>query len=171
MNAKTIGMVVLGLIGAVILSGLAHNAIDSLREKPLPAPTPDSVRQEMQKQKDIGDAEKVDEAAAKADRLAVLGVVGKTYDAMRDQQSISVSSVGVIHTPKAVTACLEYGAKNGFGGMNRGLATWQLRQGGVFKFTIDSPSVWNKECAHKDYVDYTDIGRLLLKKMKDLGSQ
>ncbi|MCA8348503.1 hypothetical protein [Burkholderia cepacia] len=51
--------------------------------------------------------------------------------------------------------------------MNRGYATWQLKQGGVFKFAADSASNWNRDCAHKDYVDYTDLGRSLLKKMKD----
>ena len=147
------------------MSGLTHNAIDALRESAATHPTPDSVQQEMQKQKDI-EAAKQAEAAVRAERLAVLGVVGKTYDAMRDQQSMSVSSVGVIHTAKVMTACMEYASRNGFGGMNRAHATWQLRQGGVFKFAADSASSWNRDCSNKDYVDYTDLGRLLLKKMK-----
>ena len=171
MKAKTIGMVMLGMIGAIFLSGIAHNAVNALREKSQMAPTPDSVRQEMQEQRNIEEAKKAQEHALKAEQLAVLGVVGKTYDAMRDQQSLSVSSVGVVHTPKSVTACLECSAKNGFGGMNRGHAVWQLRQGGILKFEIDSPSMWIKECANNISVDYTSTGRFLLKEMKDRSTQ
>ncbi|KVL40344.1 hypothetical protein WS96_03585 [Burkholderia sp. MSMB1835] len=124
----------------------------------------------MQKHGDI-EAAKQTETAANAERLAVLGVVGKTYDAMRDQQSMTVSSVSVIHTAKLMTACMVYASRNGFGGMNRGHATWQLKQGDVFRFSADSATSWNRDCAHKDYVDYTDLGRALLKKMKDHDAQ
>ncbi|RQT40587.1 hypothetical protein [Burkholderia contaminans] len=170
MEAKPIAKAVVTLIVVMSVGGLVRHAIDSLRGTPVPTVAPDSAQPEVQKQKDI-EAAKQTEAAASAERLAVLGVVGKTYDAMRNQQSMTVSSVGVIHTAKVMTACMEYASQNGFGGMNRGHATWQLKQGGAVKFAADSASSWNRDCTHKDYVDYTDLGRSLLKKMKDHDAQ
>ncbi|WP_156814605.1 hypothetical protein [Burkholderia lata] len=170
MEAKPIAKAVVTLIAVMLVVGLARHAIDSLRGTPVPTAAPDNAQQEVQKQKNI-EAAKQAEAAASAEQLAVLGVVGKTYDAMRDQQSMTVSSVGVIHTANVVTACMEYASRNGFGGMNRGHATWQLKQGGTFNFAADNASSWNRDCAHKDYVDYTNLGRSLLKKMKDHDAQ
>ncbi|RQP69992.1 hypothetical protein [Burkholderia ubonensis] len=170
MEIKPIAKAVVTLIVVMLVGGLARHATDSLRGTPVPAAARDSFQQDVQKQGDI-EAAKQAEAAASAERLAVLGVVGKTYDAMRDQQSMTVSSVGVTHTAKLITACMEYASRNGFGGMNRGHATWQLKQGGVFRFAADSATSWNRDCAHKDYVDYTDLGRSLLKKMKDHDAQ
>lgn len=43
---------------------------------------PGSAKPDVQKQKDIEAAKQV-EVAASAERLAVLGIVGKTYDAKR----------------------------------------------------------------------------------------
>ena len=102
-----------------------------------------------------------------AEELAVLGVIGKTFDAMRDQASMTVSGVGVVHASKAVTACLEYASKNGFGGVNRGYAVWQLNEATTFRFSIDDVGQWNRRCAKRQLVDYTDTGRELLQKMKE----
>ncbi|KVV59325.1 hypothetical protein WK92_11150 [Burkholderia ubonensis] len=170
MEAKPIAKAVVTLIAVMLVGGLVRQAIDSLRGTPVAAVAPDSVKQDVQKHKDVESAKQA-EAAVSAERFAVLGVVGKTYDAMRDQQSMTVSSVGVIHTAKVITACMEYASRNGFGGMNRGHATWQLKQGGTFKFAADSALSWNRDCVHKDSVDYTDLGRSLLKKMKDHDAQ
>lgn len=170
MEAKPIVKAVVTLTVVMLVGGLVRHAIDSLRGTPVLTAARDSGQQDGQKQKDIEGAKQT-EAAASAERLAVLGVVSKTYDAMRDQQSMTVSSVSVTHTAKVMTACMEYVSRNGFGGMNRGHATWQLKQGGVFNFAADSATSWNRDCAHKDYVDYTDLGRSLLTKMKDHDAQ
>jgi hypothetical protein len=82
---------------------------------------------------------------------------------MRDQQSMTGSGLGVVNKPEAMTACLEYAAKNGFGGMNPGIAVWQLKRGGSFKFAIDNNAVWNKECSNRTFEDYTEFGRSALK--------
>lgn len=170
MEAKPTAKAIVTLVVVMLVGGVVRHAIDSLRGTPAPVVARDRIQQEMQKPSDI-EAAKQTGAGASAERLAVLGVVGKTYDAMRDQQSMTVSSVSVIHTAKVMTACMEYASRNGFGGMNRGHATWQLKQGGTFRFSTDSATSWNRDCAHKDYADYTDLGRSLLKKMKDHDAQ
>ncbi|KOR22830.1 hypothetical protein [Burkholderia cenocepacia] len=105
-----------------------------------------------------------------AEQMAVLGVIGKTFDAMRDQASMTVSSVGVVSSSKSITACLEYASKNGFGGMNRGYSVWQMDDAKGFRFSIDDAGPWNKRCAgRKKMADYTDIGRELLLKLKGNG--
>ncbi len=80
---------------------------------------------------------------------------------------MTISSVGVVQSSKAVTACLEYASKNGFGGMNRGYAVWQLSEEKVFRFSIDDAGQWNKRCAKQTLTDYTETGRDLLQKMKE----
>lgn len=80
---------------------------------------------------------------------------------------MTVSSVGVVHSPKALTACLTYASKNGFGGMNRGYAVWHLNEAKVFRFSIDDAGQWNKRCADQTMTDYTWAGRDLLQKMKE----
>jgi hypothetical protein len=70
---------------------------------------------------------------------------------MRNPDSFKVSSVLVIGTE---TACYEYRAQNGFGGMNVGSAVLALRKN-AFKTNEMNGFVqlWNKECAHKSGTD------------------
>jgi hypothetical protein len=67
-------------------------------------------------------------------------------NSMRDPQSLTVESLGV--NKDANLACIEYRAKNGFGGMNRGFA---VVQNGRFYF--DKAEVWNKSCSHASLYD------------------
>lgn len=88
---------------------------------------------------------------------------------MRDQASMTITSIGIVRAPKSMTACLVYASKNGFGGMNRGYSVWYLSDTKVFRFSIDDAGHWNTRCADKQLVDYTDTGRDLLQKMKAKG--
>lgn len=167
-KGKTIAIGIVGFVVALFLSGIIHNTVYP-EKTALPSPTPDSVRKEMQAQVDTDAAATKAIERSKAEKMVALGVVSKTYDAMRDQQSMTVSSLGVIDKPEAMTACLAYAAKNGFGGIDRGTAVWQLKKGGVFKFAIDNNALWNKECGNKESDDYTSVGRYVLEELQKKG--
>lgn len=98
--------------------------------------------------------------------MAAAGAVGKTFDAMRDQRSMEVKDLIVVNNKSGVTACLEFNARNGFGGMNVGYSVWRLDNKGNFTFNIDKPNSWNKHCAKKDGTDRTGVAKLYLARIK-----
>jgi hypothetical protein len=100
--------------------------------------------------------------------LPVIGVLGKTVDTLRDPQSLQVESLLVITTKDAVSGCFEFRAKNGFGGYNRGYASWTLstaKAKPMLYFGVDKPPLWNKYCANKSGVDRTADARYVVKRM------
>ena len=68
----------------------------------------------------------------------------------RDPDSFKVRSARV--SADAKTVCVEYQAKNGFGGMNQGMA---VVAGGLITASASVP-LWNKHCAEVKLFDLTN---------------
>ncbi|MBP0714793.1 hypothetical protein ABXK61_15915 [Burkholderia sola] len=167
MNRKQIGLA-LTIVGIVVVASLGRHLFAPPHDSG-GDPQTISETQPTEAARTSRPSTQMGQERASAEQMAVLGVIGKTFDAMRDQASMTVSSVGVVNSSKSITACLEYASKNGFGGMNRGYSVWQMDDAKGFHFSMDDAGPWNKRCAGRQMADYTDVGRELLLKLKRNG--
>lgn len=125
-----IGTAIVVLIGLVIfwpfLSG------DAGTSAPPPAPTPEQVAAKAKRDATFNQTV----AAAKAVKQALRDPDSLTWESIRANDDASV-------------ICLEYRAKNGFGGMNREFAVF------VKGKASQKPEMWNKHCTQP----LTDLSR------------
>lgn len=99
--------------------------------------------------------------------LMAIGVFGKTMDTLRDPKSLEIIGVYTYSNVKESVGCMEYRARNGFGGMNLGHSVWRLDKKFIIRFETNG-SMWNKYCAGKDdYTDATEIVKKALKKINE----
>lgn len=104
----------------------------------------------------------------KPETMTVMGVIGKTLDSLRDPRSIQVKSLGYGRAPDTALGCMEYRAKNGFGGYVEGYSVWRmslLEKKPSLLFTMDKPGDWNKYCSKASLKDVTDFGRVAAEKL------
>jgi hypothetical protein len=102
--------------------------------------------------------------------MVIAGVVGKTVDNLRDPRSVQIKTVGYGRLADVAVGCLEYRAKNGFGGMVEGYSVWRLsvvKKKPSLLFTMDKAGDWNKHCAKASMADRTAIARRVLDKIRD----
>ena len=71
-------------------------------------------------------------------------------NSLRDPQSLTIEYLGV--NKESSIACIEYRAKNGFGGMNRTYAVLKNE-----KFLFQNADAWNKNCANVSLYEMTSI--------------
>lgn len=103
-----------------------------------------------------------------AEAMAVTGVVSKTLDRLRDPQSIQVKSVGIGRGADIALGCMEYRAKNGFGGYVEGYSVWRLSAAKgkpSLLFAMDKAADWNKYCVKASLKDFTSLGRVAAEKL------
>lgn len=109
--------------------------------------------------------------------VALSGVYGKTMETLRDPGSFQLISVGTMKDNNKLVACLDFRAKNGFGGLNHGQSVWvftgdqnklidlaeerQVSSADVkqivksSQFGVDKPALWNKWCSGQKMNDKT----------------
>lgn len=109
--------------------------------------TPEQQRKEMAAKKKAEDDKKLEDEKQEHEKVlrgqrAILAkmFVTNLREAMRDPDSFKISSVFVNEDATAV--CVDYRARNGFGGMNQEFIVWKNNK------TYQSADVWNKNCVH-----------------------
>lgn len=115
------------LIGAVIALLVSIQMGVDKKQAKLAARTPEQIAADTAKEKALTRREN-----------AANGVARALKDSMRDPDSLKIDSMRVSDDSK--TVCVEYRAKNGFGGYNRELVTYLDGKG---KKGVD---IWNKNC-------------------------
>ena len=83
--------------------------------------------------------------------VAALGNYGKTHDILRDPKSFELIDVGSYHDKEILASCMQYRARNGFGGLNVEYSTWVMI--GTKVTHSRRPAEWNKYCANKKTTD------------------
>jgi len=102
------------------------------------------------------------------ENAAIVGVLGKTTDGLRDPNSLELADLYVKTAPDRVVGCMEFRAKNGFGGYNKGHSVWVMtvvRDKPNLLFSVDKANDWNKWCVGKDFTDKTDVAIRLIRQM------
>ncbi len=124
------------------------------------APSPNEVRQQEEKQQHDDNS-----GYGKNRQIITAGVIETIYKNLRDPESFKLHSVFVPDNNKVLVSCVEYFARNGFGGMNREYAVGTSTNGD-FKFSSNNAAVWNKMCAHKPSTDFKTYGEFVLGRIK-----
>lgn len=118
-------MLIIGLVAAIFLAAMTGGTGSNTSSDP-----------ETPEQKAQKEAETV--------RYAVAAATSKLLrDTMRDPESIKFESLRV--SENADTVCMEYRARNGFGGMNREFMVVSGEK------TSQKASAWNKHCTKPMY--------------------
>ena len=138
-----IGRVVLGLVAASVgISVFSSGGDDKPVEKPAPlAKTPEQI---------------ASEAAEKSRSQRAIFVVTALKHGLRDPDSVKWESVSVSDDSSVV--CVEYRAKNGFGGVNFEQTVYTKR-----KFST-AAKPWNRHCAGKRLNDLKPMVEYVLKR-------
>ena len=93
----------------------------------------------QQEEKTKQEFAKIKEANLRESRFRVaVALLKSVKSSLRDPESFAVEFVGV--NEDATVACVEYRAKNGFGGMNKEFAVYAKDK------ISQSPELWNKHC-------------------------
>ncbi|WP_254616486.1 hypothetical protein [Burkholderia metallica] len=155
MIRKAIGIVLVVCI-LTALSGLIRGG--GARSSPAAAgPSQEEVKlQDERRQRD--------EQSAKR-QVVTFGVIQGIYSNLRDPDSFKLQSVFIPDNDKVVVSCVEYFARNGFGGMNREYAVGTSTHGD-FKFSPNNARIWNKMCATKLGRDFKTYGEFALERIK-----
>ena len=159
MIRKALGLVlvvcIVTVLSSLIRGWLPHSSPMAL------APSPEEVRQQVEKrQRDEQD---------KNMQVVTYAVIETLYKNMRDPDSFKLHSVYVLESSTVLVSCVEYYARNGFGGMNREYAVGTSTHGD-FKFSANNATVWNKMCANKPGSDFKIYGEYSLKRIKILSN-
>lgn len=77
---------------------------------------------------------------------AVKQIIGRA----RDPQSVTIHDASYIVGKKAKGVCVEYGARNGFGGMNREFMVTVVT-GDILSYHFNEETAWNNTCVGKGY--------------------
>lgn len=138
-----VGRVILGLIAVSVgISVFSSGGNDKPEEKPaLPVKTPEQI---------------ASEAAEKSRSQRAIFVVTALRHGLRDPDSVKWESVSV--SDDASVVCVEYRAKNGFGGVNFEQTVYTK---GKFS-TAAKP--WNRHCAGKQLNDLKPMVEYVLKR-------
>lgn len=150
-----------GKVGKILFVFFILTIIGAIVEPP--APPPDTPEQIAQKAKD--------KAKKDAEIMAVVGVFGKTTDALRDPQSIQIIQLYSKLDDKANVGCMVFRSKNGFGGYVEGYSSWAMvidipTERVKFSFAIDKPKQWNKYCRGEGYTDNMYMADALTKTLR-----
>lgn len=88
------------------------------------------------------------ELQEKAEILGVRDMVARTYEAVRDRRSMEIRRATSAVRGQRLVVCMEFEAKNGFGGVDVGQAVWHVSTGkSDGKFSLDQATEWNRHCA------------------------
>lgn len=150
---KTLGVVVLILF---VMSAI-NQCMDSNRKENaqkvekayLDSLTPDQREAELKKR---ADAKAMEDKKKQADnkRSAYAYLAFKSVkEAVNDRDSLKVEWVGV--NEAGTVACVDYRAKNAYGGYVRGTATF------INGKPSQAAGVWNANCTAKSFYDYTYV--------------
>jgi len=142
--------VLIGLAGVFIFISLVDSFYDGKAQKReetrLAQMTPEQRQAEIKK--------KEEDKRNKENRAANSAVaVASLKSALRDPSSLELDWVGV--NEKGTVICIDYRAKNGFGGYSSEYITYV---NGKASKSADS---WNANCAHKEMYNYKHIGALV----------
>ena len=116
---------------------IQNERLNSMSETEKQKITQDVVKREEEKVKQ--EVAKIKEVDIKEKRFRVaVALLKSVKSSLRDPESFAVEYVGV--SEDATVACVEYRAKNGFGGMNKELAVYAKDN------ISQTPESWNKHC-------------------------
>jgi hypothetical protein len=119
-----------------------NDRINSMSETDKQKIAQDVIKREEEKVKQ--EVAKIKEADIKEKRFRVaVALLKSVKSSLRDPESFAVEYVGV--NEDATVACVEYRAKNGFGGMNKELAVYAKNN------ISQTPESWNKHCTTNLY--------------------
>ncbi|MBR8221117.1 MULTISPECIES: hypothetical protein [Burkholderia cepacia complex] len=155
MIRKAIGLVLVVCI-LTTLSGLIRGW-GSRSSPAAAAPSQEEVRQQEEKRQRDEQSKKM--------QVITYGVIRDIYTNLRDPDSFKLHSVFIPDNDKVLVSCVEYFARNGFGGMNREYAVGTSTHGD-FKFSPNNARIWNKMCADKRGQDFKTYGEFALERIK-----
>ncbi len=142
--------VIIGLIGLVVVINLTNSFYDNKSSKQeearLSAMTPEQRQAEIKK--------KEEEKRNKENRaMNSASAISSLKNALRDPSSLQLDWVGV--NEKGTVVCIDYRAKNGFGGYAKEYITY------VNGSPSKSAETWNANCANKSLYDYKHMANVV----------
>ena len=144
-------------------------AINGFKES---SKTPEQKVADVQQAEKNAESQKKQDEADKRQQLAIIGVLFKTVDTLRDPQSLQIISLTVVDQKEVLAGCMKFRSRNGFGGMTNGISVWYIsgkkfyfRAQNVTDGTLEDPSAWNTYCVRPSH-DKTELGQNLLEKMR-----
>lgn len=152
----SIGVILIASIFGALNSYTSINTrrdVDIKEKERVAALTPEQRQAEIEAKRLKEQAEmdaKLEKERSHKEEINRIGFARQVNEAlqksMRDPQSLTVESLMV--NKNGTVACIEYRARNGFGGMNRSFA---VLENGHFYF--DKAEVWNRTCAYASLFD------------------
>lgn len=140
--------VLIGLFGLIVVINLTNSFYDSKankrQEARLAAMTPEQRQVEIKKKED-------ERRNSESRAINSATAVSSLKSSLREPSSLQLDWVGV--NEKGSIVCIDYRAKNGFGGYAKEYITF------INGKSSKSADTWNANCANKPLYDYKHIGQ------------